>query len=79
VAKPDEEAEMDPAARSANSGIIPKRRQRHHSYDESVDESSKLLENEPVAVESETPAEDNQPIERDEQDETSIPPAFEEE
>ena len=70
---------MDPAARSAKSGIIPKRRQRHHPYDESVDQSPKLLENEPVAVETETPAEDNQPIERADHDETSIPPAFEEE
>ncbi len=70
---------MDPAARSAKSARVPKRRQRHHSYDESVDESPRLLENEPVAVETETPAEDNQPIERAEQDETSIPPAFEEE
>ncbi len=70
---------MDPAARGQNSGIIPKRRRRRHSYDESVDESPKLLENEPVAMETETPAEDNQPIERAEQDETSIAPAFEEE
>ncbi len=70
---------MDPAARGSNSGKIPKRRQRHHSYDESVDEAPKLLDNEPVAVESETPAEDNQPIEREEQDDASVPPAFEEE
>ena len=70
---------MDPAAPGSNSGTVPKRRQRHHSYDESVEESPKLLENEPVAVETETAAENNQPIERDEQDETPAPPAFEEE
>ncbi len=70
---------MDSAARGSSSGRIPKRRQRHHSYDESVDEAPKLLDNEPVAVESEAPAEDNQSIERDEPDETPVPPAFEEE
>ncbi len=75
----DPEADMHQAARGTNGGIIPKRRQRHHSYDESVDESPKLLAGEPVAVESETPAEENQPIERDEQDDTSVSPVFEEE
>ncbi len=70
---------MNRAARSANSGIAPKRGQQHHSDDESVEESPKLLENGPVAVETETPADDNQPIERAAQDETSVPPPFEEE
>jgi len=70
---------MHPAARGSESGIIPKRRQRHHSYDESVDLSPRVLAGEPVAVETETPAEENQPIERDDQDDASVPPAFEEE
>lgn len=70
---------MQRAARISSPGAIPKKRQRHHSYDESVDEPPKLLEAEPVAVESETPAEDNQSIEGVDQDNASVPPAFEEE
>lgn len=58
--------------------IIPKRRQRHYSCDESVDEPARLIENEPVEVEAEVPAEENQPIERSEQDDKSASPAFEE-
>ena len=34
----------------------PKRRERHHSYDESVDEPAKLIEDEPVEIEEESPA-----------------------
>jgi len=43
--------------------IVPKRRKRHHSYDESVDEPAKLLEEEPVEIEESTPAEENEPVE----------------
>lgn len=55
----------------------PKRRQRHYSYDESVDEPAKLLEDEPVEIEEERPAEENQPVEEAEEDEKNLP-AFEE-
>jgi hypothetical protein len=58
---------------------IPLKRQKHHSYDESVDEPAKLIEGEPVEVEAEVPAEENEPVERNEQDEQPGPPAFEEE
>jgi hypothetical protein len=68
--------------KSATSGekthIIPKRRQKHHSYDESVDEPAKLLENEPVEIEAEIPAEENQPIENVEQEGDAVSAAFEE-
>ena len=41
----------------------PKKRPRHYSYDESVDEPAQLLEQEPVEIEEETPSEDTEPIE----------------
>jgi len=48
------------------------------SYDESVDEPAKLIENEQVEVERETPAEGNQPVEQVEGNNKSNAPAFEE-
>jgi len=42
---------------------VPRRRQRHYSYDESVNEPAGLIADESVEVEEETPAEENQPIE----------------
>ncbi len=53
------------ATRSAsiNCTIIPKRQQKHYSYNESVDESAELITNEPVEVEKESPAEENESIE----------------
>lgn len=57
---------------------IPKRRQRHYSYDESVNESAKLIEDEPVEIEEEIPAEERRPVEGIEDDKKSEPPAFEE-
>lgn len=56
----------------------PKRRERHHSHDESVDKPAKLIEDEPVEIEEEIPAEENQPVERVEGNDRSDPPAFEE-
>jgi hypothetical protein len=44
--------------------VVPKKRQRHHSYDESVDEPVNLLDQEPVETEREIPAEDTEVIER---------------
>jgi hypothetical protein len=57
--------------------LVPKKRPRHHSYDESVDEPAKLLEQEAVEIETETPSEDTIAVERVEPDERE-PPAFEE-
>jgi hypothetical protein len=56
----------------------PKRRERHHSYDESVHEPAKLIEQEPVEIEEEIPAEENESVERAEENNKSDPPAFEE-
>ena len=39
------------------SRVVPRKRPKHHSYDESVDEPAKLLEQEPVEIEEEIPAE----------------------
>jgi hypothetical protein len=69
---------MQATAGGGTSRVIPKQRKRHHSYDESVDEPAKLIESEPVELEEEVPAEENEPVERIEQDENSDTPAFEE-
>jgi hypothetical protein len=55
---------------------VPRKRPKHHSYDESVDEPAKLLEQEAVEIEEETPAEDTEAIETSEQEENAA--AFEE-
>jgi hypothetical protein len=57
---------------------VPKRRQKHLSYDESVDEPAKLIEDEAVEIEQELPAEENEPLESIEETKTSDTPAFEE-
>jgi hypothetical protein len=44
--------------------MAPKKRQRHHSYDEGVDEPASLLEQEAVEIERETPAEEAEMVER---------------
>lgn len=61
----------------SNAGI-PKRRQRHHSYDESVDEPESLINDEPVDIEKEVPAEESEPVERVEEN-SADSPTFEEE
>ncbi len=58
---------------------VPKRRQRHHSYDETVDEPPQLITDEATEVEAEHPAEENEPVERIERDDRPVSPAFEEE
>jgi hypothetical protein len=70
---------MQPAARSKKSEIIPNKRQRHHSYDESVDEPAKLIEDESAEVEAEVPAEENEPVEEIDREDKPVPPVFEEE
>ena len=58
--------------------IGPKQREKHHSYNETVDDPAKLIDTETVEIEKEAPAEDNEPVERIEEENTSKPPAFEE-
>jgi hypothetical protein len=72
-------AQMQAAALGSKAERIPKRRQRHHSYDESLDEPPKLIAEETTDVETEVPAEENEPVERIEREDTSDTPAFEEE
>jgi hypothetical protein len=62
-----------------DDSVIPNGRQRHHSYDESVDESARLIEEEQTEIEAEVPAEENEPVERGEKDEPPATPAFEDE
>jgi hypothetical protein len=68
---------MGKASDGTAARAVPKKRPRHHSYDESVDEPAKLLEQEAVEVERETPSEDTPAIERVEPDDRKLP-SFEE-
>lgn len=56
----------------------PKKRDKHYSYDESVDEAPKLIDSEPVEIEAEVPSDENEPIEGINQEEKPLPPVFEE-
>jgi len=69
---------MRTVTRTRKASKIPKRRQKHYSYNECVDESAKLIEDEPVDIEKAVPAEENEPVEKIEKDSTSDTPAFEE-
>ncbi|HTV32071.1 MAG TPA: hypothetical protein VME69_03080, partial [Methylocella sp.] len=63
----------------SSAKAVPKKRQSHHSYDESVDEPARLIENEPADVEAEVPAEENEPVEQSEQENKPSSAVFEEE
>lgn len=67
-----------PNARIHRAAVEPKRRNKHYSYDENVNESAKLIEDEPVEIQGEVPAEEKQPIESIETEDKSEPPIFEE-
>lgn len=69
---------MAAAKRDHWTGTDPKRRQRHYSYNENVDEPPKLIEDEPVEIEEERPAEEKQPVEKIEDDREPEPPIFRE-
>jgi hypothetical protein len=68
---------METVEDNIEAEVVPKKRQKHHSYDESVDESAKLLEQEAVEIEREIPSEDTPLIERIEPDDREAP-VFEE-
>ncbi len=55
----------------------PREQRKRSSHAEQTDEASKLLEDEPVEVERELPAEDNSPIERSEPHGRPPSPLFE--
>ena len=61
---------------SAWTMVGPRGRKRHP--DESVDEPAKLIEQEPVEIEKETPSDERRPVERIHENNTSDTPAFEE-
>jgi hypothetical protein len=54
------------------------RRQKHYSYNESLNEPASLIADEPADVEQESPAEENASIEEVAQNDRATPPAFEE-
>ncbi|HUI20977.1 MAG TPA: hypothetical protein VLZ74_08030 [Methylocella sp.] len=54
------------------------KKDKHYSYDESVDEPAKEIDSEPVEIEAEVPAEENEPIESTEEKDRPPPPLFEE-
>lgn len=57
----------------------PRLRSRRGSYSEQTDEAPKLLEEEPVEMERELPAEDNSPVEPAEPHQRPPLPLFEDE
>jgi len=69
---------MEPISAAMEDAFVPKRRQRHYSYDESLDEPGKLIADEPTEVEGEAPAEENEPVEGTEANNSVRSPAFEE-
>jgi len=69
---------MQIMADSHRQRLGPKQRDKHNSYDENVDEPAKLIYHETVEIEREVPAEVNEPVEGIEEENTSKPPAFEE-
>jgi hypothetical protein len=80
---PDAEAymSMETPMKTATSekirGTVPKKRQKHHSYDESVDEPAKLIEDEAVDIEEAVPLEENEPVEGADE-KNNVGPTFEE-
>ncbi len=70
--------QMRTIAPTRNASKIPKRRQKHYSYNESVDESAKLIEDESADIEKGVPADEKEPLERIDKDITPDTPAFEE-
>jgi len=68
---------MKAAAAALHRAIVPKRRQRHYSYDESLDEPGQLIADESVEIEGETPTEERESVETAEAEEPGAP-VFEE-
>jgi hypothetical protein len=59
------------------NSVGPKKRNRHYSYDESLDEAPKLIDDEAVEVEEAVPADENEAIERDNENNRPDSAAFE--
>ena len=58
--------------------VGPRQGNRKLPYDESLDESAKLIAEEPVEIEAEVPAEENQSVERIDEGDRFVPPMFDE-
>lgn len=71
------EAEMKIRCAALAHDCVPKRSRRHYSYDESLDEPPRLIADEPVEVEREVPAEENESVEGTEGNDSDSP-VFEE-
>jgi hypothetical protein len=56
----------------------PKQPKKIYPYNESVDESAKLIEQEPTDIEGELPADANEPIQSVKDADEAEPPVFEE-
>ena len=69
---------MNRAASAKKVPRVPKKKDKHYSYNESVDETAKLIDAEPVEVEAEVPAEENEPVEGTQEEDKPAPPLFEE-
>lgn len=69
---------MKTATQRRSTSNVPRRRQKHYSYNESVNEPANLIEDEPVDIEEAVPAEENEPIESIERDTTRDTSVFEE-
>jgi hypothetical protein len=71
------ETQMKAASHGRLGAAVPKRRQKHHSYDESVDEPAELIEDEAVDIEEAVPLEENEPVESANENADKQTPAFE--
>jgi hypothetical protein len=64
-------------ARKQMNRADPKKRNRRYSYDESLDEAPKLIDDEAVEVEKAVPADENEAVERHVDNKKPDPPVFE--
>ena len=70
------EVRMKVTTGGRSRSTVPKGRRKHHSYDESVNEPATLIEDEPVEIQQEVPAEENEPLETIEENNNSNTPAL---
>lgn len=69
---------MQKAAESNSEEVVPKPRKKHVSHNENIDEPAKLIDEDSVEIERESPSEDNDPVEGIDDGKSSTPPVFEE-
>jgi hypothetical protein len=64
VEKSSHDTELETEITNEMARVGPRQGNRKFPYDESLDESAKLIAEEPVEIEAEVPAEENQSVER---------------